>query len=83
MTSMAVGAWYRAFGTASPEDYFEVARRGDGGRLRVRHFQYDSRFRRVVRSSEHYVEEREWLELLAANEIVSIERDRVPFLMAI
>ncbi len=81
MTIMPVGEWFRAFGTTSPEDYFEVARRGDDRRLLIRHFQYDSRFRRVLRSSEHYVEEREWLDLIAANEIVRVERDRVPFLM--
>ncbi|MCG8480618.1 MAG: hypothetical protein MI724_16105 [Spirochaetales bacterium] len=82
MATMPVGEWYRAFGTTSPQNYFEVARQGEDGRLLVRHFQYDSRFRRVLRSSDHYVEEREWLDLLVANDIVRVERDRVPFLMS-
>ncbi|MCG8477471.1 MAG: hypothetical protein MI724_00110 [Spirochaetales bacterium] len=81
MAIMPVGEWYRAFGSTSPQNYFEVARHGDGGRLLIRHFQYDSRFRRMLRSSEHYVEEREWLDLLVANEVVPVERHRVPFLM--
>lgn len=78
---MAVGDWYRQFGRSSSEDYFEIVHQDDAGRLAIHHFRYQPRRGVVAGPSEHAMTEKEWLDLLAENELVPVPRSAVPFLM--
>tara|TARA_B100000614_G_C14507071_1_gene477009 strand:+ start:569 stop:811 length:243 start_codon:yes stop_codon:yes gene_type:complete len=80
---MSVGDWFRQFGQSSSEHYFEVVHQDDDGRVTIHHFRYVPVKGSVQGPSEHALSEKEWLQLVAENEIVPVPRDSVPFLMVL